>query len=378
MRRLIGHGRLSAALILCLTAAGAAHAAGVADLVPPDAAARLDAISRQAGIDTAWREARERAVARVIDPSDYECGPTGFNTWIDAKFGAVENFGAFIDILNVGALDWPTYYSLIIDNDASDDYMGVNGEQTHEMVKRHRDAQRFWDVPTDDILLQGMHGADIADDAKMIPVVQLILGVDATAAAGIVDYVQSVIEADPGLGYDNPLFTLNAFAFTSEGAPVGSPFYGVPDKIVMGDGISAALADLGLGTNAPDYVHAHEFGHHVQFELGVFDTFGGAPEDTRRTELMADAFGAYLCAHSRGASFQAKRIADVYGAGYLIGDCAFDNPGHHGTPNQREASTMWAAGVADNAENQGHIYSAQTMLELFDAQLPTLVAPDAP
>jgi len=146
----------------------------------------------------------------------------------------------------------------------------------------------------------------------------------------------------------------------------------------MGDGLLQALEDIGLGTESRDYLHAHEFGHHVQFELGVFDDYVGSPETTRRTELMADGFGAYFCAHSRGASFQANRFANVMSAAFAIGDCAFDDPGHHGTPNQREKAAQWGANRAASARNQGHVYSSAQLLVLFDEALPWLVAPDAP
>jgi len=366
-------------LALVLSFADGAAAAGpdANSLLPAGAQARIAALGERFGVDTMWRQARDHALARVIDPNDYECGPTDFDEWIFMKFGAIQDWPAFVAIANLGALDWATYYSLLFDNDASDDYMGVDGGQTREMTKRHKDAKRFWAIDSDDIQLQGMHGIDLADDEKMNPVVQLLLGVDEATAALIIDFVQSVIEADPGLGYDNPLFTLNAFAFTAEGEDPNGPFAGVPDKIVMGDGISEALADLDLGENAPDFVHAHEFGHHVQFELGVFGAYDGTPEFTRYTELMADAFGAYFCAHARGAAFQAQRIVEGFRASYIIGDCAFGNPGHHGTPNQREAAALWGAERAAAAQKQGHIESPESLLAAYDAYFPTLIAPDA-
>lgn len=338
------------------------------------------ALNASAGFNSIWREARERALQNAIHPDDYQCGPTDFDLWFWAKLGSIQNVDAFLDIaIYYGVLDWPTYYSFVFDQNPSDEYLGVSGKQTREMKKRFGDLQKFWDVNTRNVLLQGMHGAVIQEDAKMVPFVQWYFGgLDQVTAHAIVDYVQSVIEGDPGLGYNNPLFTLNAFAVTTENEPPFSPFYGIPDKIVMGDGIIEALTDLGLGINAPDSVLSHEFGHHVQFELGVYDTHDGTPEATRRTELMADAFGAYFCAHARGASFQSKRTAEVFRSSYLVGDCGFNSPGHHGTPNQREAAAQWGASVASASQKQGKIASSSLMLQLFDAQLPTLVAPDAP
>ena len=57
---------------------------------------------------------------------------------------------------------------------------------------------------------------------------------------------------------------------------------------------------------------AHEFGHHVQFELGVFDTGPTDPaEATRRTELIADAMAAYYGTHKKGLALNGKRVADA-------------------------------------------------------------------
>src|SRR6185436_19312888 len=92
---------------------------------------------------------------------------------------------------------------------------------------------------------------------------------------------------------DNPLFTLNAFAFSAEGDP--DPLVqGVPDKLIFGDGIVDALNAMGIADVGPRAVMGHEFGHHVQFEDGLFASSLTGPEATRRTELMADAFGTYF------------------------------------------------------------------------------------
>ena len=117
--------------------------------------------------------------------------------------------------------------------------------------------------------------------------------------------------------------------------------------------------------------------YHVQFEIGAFQS-PPSPEATRRTELMADGFAAYYSSHARGATFQAKRFADVMVSAFSVGDCAFSNPNHHGTHLQREASAAWGDSTFDGQLEKGHIKSAYEMLWLFDAALPGLVAPDAP
>lgn len=360
----IGRAAIAAALIAstAVFASGAQAAEGY-----PEHRSEYDHL-----IDSEWRSALEAA----INPDDYVCGPTDFRFWIEDLVDSISD-----DALNViggyGVDAWPTFYALAFDNDDSDEYIGVNGEYTRELGKRHRVDQQFWDVYTKDVQLQAMHGSIIADDSKMVPFVQWFFDTSEEEAQGIVDLVQYTIETDPSVDYDNPIFTLNAFAFSAGGEEI--PGFGkIPDKIVMGDGILVALEDLGLGRNGPDFVHAHEFAHHVQFEIGAFDSDLPQPEATRRTELMADAFAAYNVAHSRGASMQTKRIVDVVRSAMDVGDCAFDSPGHHGTPNQREAAARWGADLANSARPQGKINSSALMLDLFEAELPSLIAPDAP
>ncbi len=324
------------------------------------------------GIETPWSQ----AVAAAINPDDYECSrDNDFSRWIDELFGQIDPTSYMI--FDLGVESWAGDYTFVFDQDASDEFIGVDGQHTKELQKRHRNDQRFWDVPADDLLLQGMHGSNLADDHKMVPLLQAY-GLPEAQAQFYVDLVQQVIVDDPALDFDHPIFTLNAFWAPDIEANVlfpGSP--AIPDKIVMGDGILEAFEDIGLGTNTPDLIHAHEFAHHVQGELGVLDDVPFEPETTRRIELMADAFAAYNLAHARGASFQTKRIVDIVSTSFNIGDCGFDDPGHHGTPNQREAAAAWGADLANSARPQGKIKSATSMLELFEAQLPTLIAPDA-
>ena len=115
----------------------------------------------------------------------------------------------------------------------------------------------------------------------------------------------------------------------------------------------------------------------MQFEDDLFDSPLTGPEATRRTELMADAFGTYFATHKRGLALNAKRVLQAERTFYEVGDCAFDNDGHHGTPLQRVRASAWGAALAADAQNQGHVLPSLTVARRFDAALPTLVAPDA-
>ena len=193
----------------------------------------------------------------------------------------------------------------------------------------------------------------------------------------IVAEVQDFIESDPGMGYDHPILTFSAMAVTSEGYE-SDPWTGnVPDNIVIGDGLLAYFKAVGLDENAPDMIIAHEFGHHIQWELDLFYLYDeGTPEATRKIELMADTFSAYFLSHKKGAAFNRKRIADVFEAAFDLGDCFFQNNDHHGTPKQRKAAIQLGSSIAK--QNNGHIIlEASELLSIFEARYDALLSPAA-
>jgi uncharacterized protein len=96
-----------------------------------------------------------------------------------------------------------------------------------------------------------------------------------------------------------------------------------------------------LGDFAVAYIVAHEYGHQVQDELGLFDAYGGLP--TMAFELQADCF-AGSWAHS---AYEENRldegdVQEEIDAALAVGDFDASNPGHHGTPEQR--AEAWNAG----------------------------------
>jgi hypothetical protein len=118
-----------------------------------------------------------------------------------------------------------------------------------------------------------------------------------------------------------------------------------------------------------------EFGHHIQFELGLFDSPLTGPEATRRTELMADSFAGYFGAHKRGMTLNAKRIVDALLTFYDSGDCQFTDPGHHGTPLQRHRAAMFGTDLAAASKPASSKLPAAEFADLFEDELPAIVAP---
>jgi hypothetical protein len=208
------------------------------------------------------------------------------------------------------------------------------------------------------------------DRDKVINTFMVAYGFDRKVAASLADGITSFVEVIPQLrNGDHPLFTFNAY---SEPA-VDVPGFGIiPPKIIMGDGIMQDYAAIGFGDVAPQAILAHEFGHQVQFQTGVF-TNDYTPEETRRTELMADAYAAYYLSHARGASMQWKRVRQFLQVFFNIGDCQTTSSTHHGTPRQRMASAEWAYNLANDSHKQGHILSSQEFTALFGAALPQIL-----
>ncbi|MDI3320383.1 hypothetical protein [Pinibacter soli] len=270
-----------------------------------------------------------------------------------------------------GMLDFPTYDALLFENTESGQQFGINGEYSHRITKTMKDLKRFWDIQSSQIIVVPMHGSMLQNRDKVIRIDMILYGDSEIGAEYWADVIAELLQGIPQYRNGNhPIFTFNAFAQGSFDFP---PFGVVPDKIVMGDGILDSYAAIGYGDVAPQAILAHEFGHHVQFQRGVFGNVS-SPEATRRTELMADAMSAYFLSSARGASMQWKRVKEFLQVFFNIGDCSFTSINHHGTPTQRMAAAEFGYQTANNAQKQGHIMSANDFIALFDAALPGIVS----
>ncbi len=326
------------------------------------------------------------AVDRAINPSDYVCDPsTPVVDWLNGEIDrslAVEQDLLLSLVFDYAADQLPQAEAIVLLTEDTPQYFGYNGEYTNVMQKTERDVKRFWDIQSDDIQLIGMHGTMLLDvdrvAATYVAAFEIAPGVPVppALAQSLAQDVHDLMVASQTLnGGNHPLFSFNAFAFTTFGGPI-------PDKIVMGDGILAGYEAVGFKDVAPQAVYAHEFGHHIQYENGYINELPpGNPttqaEVTRYRELMADAFSAYYLTHKHGGTMNRHRVAEFLQVFFQIGDCAFANPGHHGTPNQRMRAAQFGFDVADQAQHQGHILSSDAFHDLFVAAYPAMVAPDA-
>ena len=90
------------------------------------------------------------------------------------------------------------------------------------------------------------------------------------------------------------------------------------------------------GDFAVAYIVAHEYGHQIQDELGLFDEFGGQVP-TMAFELQADCFaGTWAHSASEENRLEDGDLQEALDAVLAVGDFDASSPGHHGTPEQRE------------------------------------------
>ncbi len=366
-----------------LEAAGASNASLTA--AARTAVTRLHATLAAAGVD------RDRSDA--LDPGDYECSPTAMNTWVSDQVAQIDPDSWYW--YNNGFLGLSPdllvqYWTLMkTPAPAHDTSFGPNGSKTNEISRTFRALQGFWDIDGSDVGLVSYDakvlgsGAQAAADrqfvydgmAKISPLgaILLELGVEAGIAGGQMD-------GFPG-GVDNPMFSVNSFAIDPSHAgddEATLDMLGITRRIAMGQGLVQMWGDLGLGRVADRAVLAHEYAHQVQYDDNLFDTDITDPATaTRRTELMADAFGTYFTVSKHGASLNKAYTLQDLQTFYDVGDCSFSNPGHHGTPNQRYRSAEWGATLAKSAPNQGHVLPSLTVAAGFEKALPGIVAPDA-
>ncbi len=344
----------------------------------PEAAALLRQLQRRLPADYLARRAalndkynvQPTPVEQVVlaKLTDEACSPTALDAYVDRLITGIPDGKLFV-LAILGVFNYPTYDALLF-GDRSDPYYALETGTTGKVRQSVQAARAVWDIKSGDIQTIGMSSEMVVDRPKVVRILRALFGVTPADAAMVADLLIPMIKGTKQLrdGY-TPLFTLNAFAFSAEGEP---GLEGIGDKIVMGDGIIKALRDTGNIGVGPQMVVSHEFGHHVQFENHAYPPGGPTPEVTRRMELMADAYGAYLDAHAKGLDFGPARIAGAVEVAHLVGDCAVDDPGHHGTPSQRARAAAWGAALAKS--NGMNVLPSLSVMAKFDTALPGILS----
>jgi hypothetical protein len=315
-------------------------------------------------------EYREIVTRILNDVKATQCNPnTDLSVWLDDQLSDWNSDVIFYALIT-GMLDFPTYDALLFENSSANQYFGLDREYTQTLTKTFKDLKRFWNIESQSMVMVAMHGNMLLDRDRVIRIDMVLYGDNESKAENWADLILQLLDIFPQYrNGDHPIFTFNSFAQPGFNFP---PYGMIPDKIVIGDGVLEGYSAIGYGDVASQAVLAHEYGHQVQFQLGLFSN--GSPASTRKMELMADAFSAYYLSHARGASMQWKRVQQFLSVFFNIGDCQFSSSGHHGTPLQRMAAAEWAYHLADDAQKQGHILTAQEFVSLFNKALPSILA----
>ncbi|GAB3638959.1 hypothetical protein GCM10027422_45500 [Hymenobacter arcticus] len=264
------------------------------------------------------------------------------------------------------------FLSVFFENSSANQYYGVKGEYTVQLTKGFEDLKRFWDTKSDNIILVAAHSAALQDRNKIFIMYKAEYRYSDVKANYYADSITTLLKTYPEyLNGNHPFFTFNGYAHQEKNYPVVGQ---IQDKIVFGDGLLQAFDAIGYGDIAPQAILAHEFAHHIQYNLGIKDyAIPLAPEGSRRTELMADAYAAYFLTHARGAVLPLQRVQRAGEVFSNLGDCVFALKEHHGTPTQRKAATAWGYKLAADAQDQSSILPSREFARLFDAELKNIV-----
>ena len=149
----------------------------------------------------------------------------------------------------------------------------------------------------------------------------------------------------PGFGFIDDSGSPNAYA-TDETMVAGTWGTVLMGRTLFED-LLRRFDDSGIAILA---VLAHEFGHIAQFRRRIFDTLIGGSPTRKRAELHADFLAGYFLG-LRKLQNESLRLRTAGLALYRIGDYAFNDKDHHGTPDERVAAAE--AGFKFAADRRG-------------------------
>jgi predicted metalloprotease len=116
-------------------------------------------------------------------------------------------------------------------------------------------------------------------------------------------------------------------------------YAGALDRALPGSsqGYGGTIGDFSVA-----YIVAHEYGHQVQDELGLYERYGNQVP-TMAFELQADCFaGVWARSADDEGQLEAGDVQEALDAALAVGDFDTASQGHHGTPEQRREA--WITG----------------------------------
>jgi hypothetical protein len=252
--------------------------------------------------------------------------------------------------------------------DESEQYFGDKGQYTNYVNNRVRSLEKFWNMP-EEVEVRGQHNSTLDDKEKIIDILYFWYVVEPGEPEFLADFFVDFINVESTFLVETPLISFDGFAIALGGA------LGQEDLIVIGDGLVELASEAGVEDKVVwSGILAHEWAHQIQFNnRGVWYPTGAI---TRTTELEADYFTAYYLTHKRGGTYNWKRVQDFLELFYNIGDCLFDDDGHHGTHLQRERAAQYGYELAQSAQKNGKIMTEDEVHEYFLASLDDILEGD--
>ena len=363
---------LTAALALTLSLGAAAPALAAVPASTTSTATASTTTASEADMAALSQQLQERLAAThlpaLLGGSDATCTATPLAQWrADQLAGWSNNERAFANTVEL-----LVRAEALLFQPEGPQHFGGDGEYTQEIDKTFRTLQSFWGIDSRDIRPVGMHSSVLADDARMMRVLGAA-GYTPMQRPGVLAQIRTMLQQNPKFeGGNHPFFTMTAFAYRDPGTGPGTV-----DKVIIGDGLLEGMEAIGLSDVAPRGILAHEYSHHVQYDLGLMGPINTSPDATRLLELEADGLAAYYLSHPRGERLRQQRVEAFAESFGQTGDCGVTNNNHHGTPNQRVAAARWGDALANAKGPKGHIRTAEDVSDRFRVALPEILAPDA-
>lgn len=124
---------------------------------------------------------------------------------------------------------------------------------------------------------------------------------------------------------------------------------GIVNKGAGPEAYSVRPGDFGVA-----YVVAHEYAHNVQHELGIYEAHPELP--VINFELQADCMaGAWANSTYYQGVLETGDVEEAIATAALLGDYAFENPGHHGTPQERTDAWLLGYNTGNPAECNSYV-----------------------
>ncbi len=308
----------------------------------------------------------------AINPDDYSCGPTQFDSYVARILSGVDT-NTLYALGSAGVFDFPAYDAIYFGKPGKG--YRLAGKQGRQLNRSFSDLQSFWDIRANNIDLLGMQSSMVVNKQRVARLAREVFRAKPRKAERFAKAVVRVVKSEPSLKKGrNPIFSLNAIAFTGKGIK-NKRLRRVGDRIIFGSGMIRAYQSMGYGKGGPRSVLAHEFGHHIQFDRKLIASPLVKAEAGRRVEMMADTLATYFVGHRKGLKASSTLRRQSVASFQLVGDCGFDDSSHHGTPNQRGAAATLGLQLAD--ASGGTVRKGRSVGNSFDSRLPSLVAPDA-